>query len=50
MFENCGTTFDKTGVLTDVDADYIVMRQPLTNELIICDVNSVKFVSIVNAD
>lgn len=37
---------DRDGTLVDVGISYIVLREPQTNNLILCDIYSIKFVTI----
>lgn len=37
---------DRDGILADVGISYLVLREPQTNNLILCDIYSVKFVTI----
>lgn len=38
---------DRTGVLTEVGASYIVLRAPQANTLIVCDVYSLRFLDVI---
>lgn len=43
-----GTTMliDREGILTDVGISYVVIREAGTNDLVMCDIYSIKFVRI----
>ncbi|MGI5907196.1 MAG: hypothetical protein ACOX8O_00970 [Christensenellales bacterium] len=42
-----GTLIDRIGILKDVGAAYIILEQPISaNELTICDMYSIKFVTV----
>lgn len=45
-----GTTYleDRTGILLEVGASYIVLRSVQDNNLLYCDIYSIKFVTISN--
>ncbi len=40
------TFIDREGTLIDVGIDYIVLREPETDDLLLCDMYSIKFVKI----
>ncbi|WP_066496587.1 hypothetical protein [Abyssisolibacter fermentans] len=40
------TFLDKEGVLTDVGVDHIILREPQTDDLVIADLYSIKFVKV----
>lgn len=42
-----GTFVDKEGTLVDVGIDYITLREAQTDNLVICDLYSIKFVSVI---
>lgn len=39
---------DRTGVLTEVGASYLVLRTPETGVLVVCDVYSLRFLDVLN--
>jgi hypothetical protein len=39
---------DRTGTLVEVGISYIILREPSTNDLIMCDMYSIKFVNVFN--
>ena len=39
---------DRTGVLTEVGASYLVLRTPETGVLVVCDVYSLRFMDVLN--
>jgi hypothetical protein len=41
-----GALVDRTGVLVEVGASYIVLRPVLADDLVMCDLYSIKFVTI----
>lgn len=41
-------TQDRDGVIEQVGISYIILREPLTKNLILCDIYSIKFVTIYN--
>lgn len=41
-----GTLIDRVGVLVEVGASYIVLRPLLTDDLLMCDLYSIRFVTI----
>jgi hypothetical protein len=43
-----GTLIDRTGTLLSVGANYITLRQVQTNDTIVCDFYSIKFISFLS--
>jgi hypothetical protein len=39
---------DRTGVLTEVGASYLVLRSPETGVLVVCDVYSLRFLDVLS--
>ena len=35
---------DREGVLKDVGIDYVILQEPETDDLVLCDIYSIKFV------
>jgi hypothetical protein len=42
-----GSLTDRTGTLMEVGASYIVLKPTLTDDLLMCDLYSVKFVTVL---
>jgi hypothetical protein len=42
-----GTTTDRVGTLLEVGASYIVIQPLLTDDLLMCDLYSIRFVTII---
>ncbi|MHB8064800.1 MAG: hypothetical protein ACYDG2_19585 [Ruminiclostridium sp.] len=43
-----GTLIDRTGTLLSVGANYLTIRQVQTNDIVVCDFFSIKFITLLS--